>query len=540
MGASRREFIHRLGALGGFAAAYTAMRQMGLLGPEVAYAGPPDLAAGSGTGTRVVILGAGVAGLSAAWELGKAGYACTILEARQRIGGRNWTLRAGDRVELNDGTVQTVGFDEGLYFNAGPARIPSHHQATLGYAREFGVELEPLVNYSGSARLQSDSAFGGQPIQIRQAIYDMRGHISELLSKALGHGALDGQVTAEDKEKLVAYLRAYGDLDPDSVYKGSAHAGLAIPPGAGDQVSKARDPIDLHALVASPVWSAPMFEDNIDMQATMMQPVGGMDRIPYAFETRLADVIRRGAEVRKIARTARGVAITYFDAKTQASQVVEADYCLCTIPLKVLKDIEADFSPAYRDAIRTTPYGDSVKVAFESERFWEHEDQIYGGLSFNDRETSMVWYPSGGFHRPKGIVLGAYAFNDKATTFGKRPLADQIDYARTSVDKLHPGKGGRLGKGVAVHWGKVPYNLAPWVNWGDTAADSATATDPRYTLLSQPDGPFYFAGEHLSHVGAWQQGAFLSSHRAVAMIDARNRQGRPTADARSHARSQAA
>jgi monoamine oxidase len=506
------------------------MRQMDLLGPDEAYAGPPALVPGSGGGARVIILGAGVAGLSAAWELGKAGYACVILEARTRIGGRNWTLRGGDAVELADGTVQKVAFDEGLYFNAGPARIPSHHQATLGYCRELGVALEPLVNASRSARLQSDSAFGGQPIQIRQALYDMRGHLSELMSKALNRGALDGDVTAEDKEKLLAYLRAYGGLDPDSVYKGSTRAGFAAAPGAGDEVARSRDPIDLRSLANSPIWSGALIEDEIDMQPTMMQPVGGMDRIPHAFETRLTRVIRRGAEVRKISRTPTGVAVSYFDRRERRLRQVAGDYCLCTIPLKVLAGIDADFSPAYREAIRTTPYGDSVKVAFESERFWEHEDHIYGGLSFTDRQTRVVWYPSAGFHQPKGIILGAYTFNELAAAFGQRSLADQIDYARTSVDKLHPGKGGRLGKGVAVHWAKVPYNLGPWVNWGDAPAD------PRYALLSSPDGPFFFAGEHLSHVGAWQQGALVSAQRAVVQIDAQHRQGRPVTAARAQER----
>ena len=90
---TRRQFIQSLGAAGGFVAAYAAMREMGLMGPEVAYAGPPSLAAGSGRGTKVIILGGGVAGLCCAYELGKAGYDCTILEARSRVGGRNWTDR---------------------------------------------------------------------------------------------------------------------------------------------------------------------------------------------------------------------------------------------------------------------------------------------------------------------------------------------------------------------------------------------------------------------------------------------------------------
>jgi len=117
--------------------------------PEAA-ASQVRLAAGSGQGRRVVILGAGIAGMVAAWELQKAGYTCTILEARDRAGGRNWTIRNGTRVEMTDGTAQTCSFEEGHYFNAGPARLPSQHVTMPGYCLELGVQLEVEVNSSGS------------------------------------------------------------------------------------------------------------------------------------------------------------------------------------------------------------------------------------------------------------------------------------------------------------------------------------------------------------------------------------------------------
>ena len=100
---------------------------------------PLTLQKGEAHGTKVVILGAGVAGLSAAYELGKAGYDCTVLEARDRVGGRNWSIRRGTRIEMNDGTRQVCEFDPEMYLNSGPARIPSAHQAVLGYCRELGV-----------------------------------------------------------------------------------------------------------------------------------------------------------------------------------------------------------------------------------------------------------------------------------------------------------------------------------------------------------------------------------------------------------------
>jgi monoamine oxidase len=126
MAVSRRALIHRVGRLGGIAAVYRTMAAMGLLPVPAAYAGPPALPAGNGR--RVVIIGAGIAGMVLAWELRKAGYAPLILEARSRPGGRNWSLRGGDEIR-ETGSVQQVAWDTGphMYFNPGPARLPYHH-----------------------------------------------------------------------------------------------------------------------------------------------------------------------------------------------------------------------------------------------------------------------------------------------------------------------------------------------------------------------------------------------------------------------------
>src|SRR5262245_58412231 len=153
---TRRELIWRASRAGGYSAAFVVMRSMGLL-TEPANAGEPfRLPPNAGQRKKVVILGAGIAGLVAAWELGKAGFDCTVLEPRERPGGRNWTVRRGTKIEFTDGTVQQCSFDEGLYLNAGPGRIPSIHQTLLGYCRELGVAMEVEVNVSRSALLVSD------------------------------------------------------------------------------------------------------------------------------------------------------------------------------------------------------------------------------------------------------------------------------------------------------------------------------------------------------------------------------------------------
>src|ERR1035438_4945379 len=115
---TRRTFLTQVGQAGGFGAAYVMMQSLGLLAIPAAKASSVTLPDNSGKGKSVVILGAGIAGMVAAWELKKAGYTCTILEARNRAGGRNWTIRNGTRVEMTDGTAETCKFAEGHYFNA--------------------------------------------------------------------------------------------------------------------------------------------------------------------------------------------------------------------------------------------------------------------------------------------------------------------------------------------------------------------------------------------------------------------------------------
>jgi monoamine oxidase len=196
---SRRRFINLVGKAGGVAAAYNTMAAMGLLAVPPAHARAPALPGGSGRGTRVVILGAGIAGMTAAYELAKAGYECVILEARARAGGRNWTIRGGERIEEID-TVQTVEWARGdnLYFNVGPARLPHHHKTVLGYCKEFGIPLQVIVNDNRNALLHDETSFGGKPVRMRQVRNDIRGHLAELLAKAIDKGALEQSVAADD------------------------------------------------------------------------------------------------------------------------------------------------------------------------------------------------------------------------------------------------------------------------------------------------------------------------------------------------------
>ncbi len=514
---TRREFLRRVAGAGGYRATYLTMQALGLVAPAAAE--PIKLERGSAHGTRVVILGAGVAGLSAAYELTRAGYHCTVLEARERVGGRNFTVRRGSVIEMTDGSRQISTFDPGLYWNAGPARLPSHHQAVLGYCHELGVPLQVEVNSSRGTRLLNPAANDGKPIELRQAVNDTRGAISELLGKAINAGALDQELTAHDKERMLAFLRRYGDLTPDFKFSGSARSGYKTLPGAAGEIEVTREPIPLSILLDADMWGAVLFEESFDFQATMFQPVGGMDRLPEAFAKRLGNIIHLASEVTALRRQGEGVRIIYLDKPSRQQKSIEAAYCLVTIPLKVLAGIDADFSPAHSGAIRAIDYGDAITIAWQTRRFWETEDQIYGGISWVKGPTALVWYPSDRFFADKGILLGGYLTRDEADAFASKPLAEQFAASRAAVEGLHPGRGHELEHGMAVTWSKMPYSLGIMARF---RADQ----EPEYALLNTPDGPFYFAGEHLAHVGAWQEGAILSARHAIHMIDQHRRRQR--------------
>ena len=214
---NRRRLIELVGASVGGAAAYQVMTRLGFAS-ESPYRGPIKLE-GDPKGASVVILGAGLAGMTAAIELERAGYRVSVLEFNLRPGGRNWTLRGGDVFTELGGATQTCEFDPGLYINPGPWRIPYHHHAILDYCRRFGVTLEPFIQLNHNAFLHSSTAFDGKPQRIRDVKADFSGGVSELLAKATRKGALDDEVSTEDREILLEALRSIGALDKDFRYK---------------------------------------------------------------------------------------------------------------------------------------------------------------------------------------------------------------------------------------------------------------------------------------------------------------------------------
>jgi monoamine oxidase len=445
--------------------------------------------------------------MTAALELTRLGYSCTILEATASAGGRNRTIRAGDAVNETDSS-QTCNFDfdADLYFNAGPARIAHHHEFLLGYCREFGVALETFTNDNRAALMHSTNTFGGQPVISRRVHADTRGNIARLLATAVNQNALDSELSAADKTQIISMLRSFGSLDGSANYNGTSRAGF---PGQENTGSRQRGeivtPLALQDLINETFWAQRQgFAEGINQQPTMLQPVGGMDQIARAFEARIASDLITDAQVTEIRKITDGARIIY--SRLGTATQIDADFCICTIPATVLRNIANDFSAAHQSEIANFNYAPAGKIAFQSRRFWEQDHNIYGGISWTSQDITQIWYPNSGFGRNNGILIGAYIFGGSAgTSFANQSLQQRINSAMAQGSNLHPEMNGEAGRGVSIAWSKVPFQLGAW------------GTSSPATLLA-PDDNIMFAGEHLSILQGWQEGAILSAYHAIDQV----------------------
>jgi monoamine oxidase len=489
------------------------MMALGILPAAPAY---PFRLEGQGDGKEVLILGAGLAGMAAAYELAKLGYRCTILEARERAGGRCWSIRKGSAGEEAGSGRQVAGFDDGLYFNAGPSRIPHHHGLTLHYCKEIGVRLEVYNNVNENAYYFSEGMgpLSNKKIRVREVHNDMRGWMAELLAKGLDGGKIDAGMSREDTLKVIEYLRAEGGLDVDKLYKASARRGYVESPGPRNIEGKLGDPHSLLELLQSGLIDADFYnvaEYTYELQGTLFQAVGGMDRIAAAFAEKVRASIRFGCAVRSIRNVEQGVKVVYRDGGEE--KTIEAPYCICTIPLPVLSNIEHNFASDASRAIDSVVYMSTGKIGLQfRRRFWEEDEGIYGGITHTNNQLTQIFYPSYDYLSGKGILIGYYNFNEKAVATGNLSYPDREKLALEKGSLIHPQYRQEFETSFAVSWHKTKYNLGGW------ALYSAEERRTLYRALQAPDGRVYFAGEHMTYLNAWMAGAFESARSVVTAI----------------------
>ena len=515
-GLTRRTFLNRVGQTGGAVALHGVMRALELASPAAAQAFSPIGAAPAGragAASRVIVIGAGLAGLTTAYELRKLGYTVEVLEARGRTGGRCFTVRGGT-VSEETGPRQTCKFDPDLYINAGPARIPHHHAITLAYCKELGVPLEVFTSVNEAAYVHQSAPKDAActKLRLKEIRADWRGYTSEMLAKAVTKDALDRPMTKEDRDRIVDWLKREGQLDAELRYNGTNRRGLRVAQGAGNNAGTTSDPLGFDQLLLTDAGTTLPIE--LMLQMPMFQPVGGMDRIAKALTERVPNVTL-GVDVQAIEQPAGRVRVKYRDAKG-ADKVMDGAFCVCALPLTVLRDMNVDVVPELKAAIGAINYSKTGKIGIQfKRRFWEEDDGIYGGITKTDQPITQILYPSYGYQSKKGVLVGYYHNGDLAGAMGELTPDARLARAMEQGAKIHPQYPTEFENAFSIAWHRVPYNRGGWAQYSEAQRRH------EYQRLLEPDRGVYLAGDHLTYLGGWMAGAFESARRVVSAIHER-------------------
>ena len=386
---SRREYLmHHRSARAWAALDRATNEQM-----KVAY-DPIAIKRNSLNGKHVVVIGSGVGGLTTAYELlaNNSDVKVTVLEARDRTGGRCLTLRTGDTLTEDKNSdlysspsdeTQVVRFERPVgdsepYLNAGPGRIPSSHRRLLDYLRRFGVAVEIYVMASESNMTEMNGGpNGNRPVVNRQLTHNTRGWISEMVyqnaAQLLGASGKDDVRV----EQLRSLMVTFGDLttkgryvvgtpEPgqDDTVDVSDRAGFAELPGV--RPGEIAEAIDLDRLLASEYWKKTRFYQPLDFlwQPTMFQPVGGMDQVQHAFSQQVATlggVVHLNSPVTSIDYDQSNG--QFLISATGHEAPFRADYCFCNVAIPFLEKI---LSARLQAPGETSGFSDEFKQALQA------------------------------------------------------------------------------------------------------------------------------------------------------------------------------
>ena len=507
---TRRRFLEQLGAVGGTSLVMSAMSSWDLMAGS---AGQRPELSGKPAKAKVLILGGGLSGLVCGYELGKLGYDYQVLEARDRVGGLQWSVRRGSEHTEPGGDRQVCTFDEGQYVNVGPWRIPHSHHGILNYCKELGVPLQVFLNESDESFFYYEGTAAGalanKKIRMRQVKADLAGQVNELLIKAIDQQKLDTPLTADDQKRLTNYLIGQGYLDSTTrTYKAFANRGEG-------------DPHQLAALLQAGFGNRLRSVSAIEgtTAAPMFQPIGGMDQISKGFQRAMGPKrITFNAEIQSVHQGDTGVKVTYLNTKTGKKVETSADYVVVAMPLNLVVTLDINVSSELMEAMKGVNYSNSAKVGLAMKRrFWEEDEGIFGGHLYSNLPIGEFSYPSYDYFTKKGVLLGLYA-NGPVGTLLDQPIAARIEHVLTHASKVHPQIRTEFESAYAVWWRKVKYNMGGYASGRNEARrQQLSKVDTRILLGSAAVTPHSEPD--------WQEGAVSAGWQALELVHARAMRG---------------
>lgn len=446
---------------------------------------------------KIIVIGAGLAGLSAAYELTEAGHDVTVLEARARPGGRVYTLREP--------------FADGLHAEAGAGRIPDNHTFTLRYAKLFGLALDPFQ----PASLAHTYYIGGQRFQVPPGgDLDLTRVPLELTpaERKLGLAGLWQRyvtpVLPEIGDPTAPGWPAHSLRRFDRV----TFAGFLEAQGASPAATTLLEmPFSRpHEERLSALWW--LRDTALERGEQGRYKIrGGNDLLPRAFAARLASKIRYGAAVTGIAHDERSVRVAY--AQAGIPQHASGDFLVCAIPFSVLRTLEV--SPAFgatkRRAISELPYDSVTRVYLQvRRRYWEQSG--LNGFGITDLPEE-IW--QGTFDQPGSrAILTSYMFGAQAQRVAAMEPDRRVAFMIDHVEDVLPGVREHIELGTSWSWDEEPWSRGAYAIF---------EPGQFFSLLphvARPEARIHFAGEHTSAWHGWMQGALESGNRVAREIQA--------------------
>lgn len=489
-GVSRRRFLRQLGLGAGAVGA-------GLYLPGFVPDGPGPIEGWVGKPQKVLVLGAGLAGLAAAWELEEAGHQVTVLEARSRPGGRVHTLRepfAGDLYAEAGAVAFGAGYSEAdryideLELERAEWAVPDLRSLYYLEGQRFAVGRQEEPDWPYELKPE-EQGLRPRELVARYVAEKLPPEISELGSwREPPLAELDGLTLAE-------FMREQGASEGAlEVVRHTQFYGPGL-----DRISALSAAVGVFGAFGG---GPPFVLQN------------GNDRLPAAMADRLRRSIRYGVEVTGIRDTGEGVTVRARRGGQRESY--RADRAICTLPAPVLRGLR--FKPALpadqREAFSEVPYLGTTRTYLQVDHCFWYDEGVSGsaGTDLPIQEVARQPSPDPGGPEQRA-VLESHVRGPSSRRLAEQGESDLIADVLRSMEKVHPGVGDHLEGAVVQAWSEDPYALSAysWPGQGDVT---------RYLeSLQQPHGRIHFAGEHTSVLHATMEGALRSGIRAAGEVN---------------------
>ena len=458
---------------------------------------PPQMLQRSGRPKRIVVLGAGLSGLAAGYELLQAGHNVTVLEARMRPGGRVLTIRDP--------------FAGGLFAEAGATRIPDNNLWTLHYVNHFGLALDPFrqgggddVTYIAGRRMRSErDSIADLPLPLRpdereSGMAGLRNRYTQRIADELGNLTTSNWFQhSYQRYSTISWAELLVE------YGASAAAVNLLTMGTMPGGEQGKRVSALHTLRAQS-WRR--------KTRKYYRIRGGTDLLPREFARRLQERILYGASVTQIEHDTEKVMVRF---ERSGREAIPADYVVCSIPATILRTINIQplFPNAKQRAIREVTYDSVTKVFLQTQtRFWSQE--ALSGFAVTDLPINEFWDLSQPRQSQRGIMC-AYTTGPLAENLQNMDETERIRFAATHAGAIFTGMSGHLEGGTSYCWNQDQWARGAYAYLARGQSPSIIAE------VGRPEGRIHFAGEHTSAWPGWMQGALESGYRAAEEINSR-------------------